>query len=149
MPFTYDPNHRGAHYLIGDKYKNHGEWLESVAKYHRGLDYLVNPATSYNTGSDIESLSASVKSAGCTLACIYGPTYEAIKETYFTNVHSSLWIYMQDFGEEIVEWHMDRTEFEAFLDEFHEMARKSGSKLQKVRTKKNLKVIKWLEERVA
>lgn len=149
MPFTFDPNHRGAHYLIGGKYKNHGEWLESVAKYHRGLEYLVNPATSYDEGSDIESLNASVKSAGCSLACVYGPTYEAIKETYFANVHSTLWIYMQDFGEEIVEWHMNREEFEAFLDEFHEMAKESGSGLQKVRTKKNLKVIKWLEERVA
>jgi hypothetical protein len=56
---------------------------------------------------------------------------------------------MQDFGEEIVEYHMDRNEFEMFLDEFHEMAKESGSGLQKVRTKKNLKVIKWLEERVA
>ena len=53
MPYSYDPTHRGAHYMIGNAYKNNGEFLESVAKFHRGLEYLVNPATSYDNGSDI------------------------------------------------------------------------------------------------
>ena len=149
MPFTYDPNHRGAHYLIGEKFKNHGEWLESVAKYHRGLEYLVNPAVSYCEGSDIEELRASVKSSNASLARVYGPTYEAIKESYFANVHSTLWIYIQDVGEEIIEYHMNKEEFETFLDEFHELAKESGSHLQKIRIKKtSIKMLNWLEERV-
>ena len=148
MPFTYDPNHRGAHYLIGERYKNHGEWLESVAKWHRGLDYLVNPATSYDAGSDIESMNASVKSAGCSLACVYGLSYEVIKKIYFANVHSTLWIYIQDIGEEIVEYHMNKKEFEEFLDNYHELTVESGSHLTKVRLRKSIKILKWLEERV-
>lgn len=148
MPYAFDPNHTRAHYLIGDKYKNHGEWLESVAKFHRGLEYIVNPATSYDEGSDIESLNASVKSSGASLACIYGD-YEAIKATYFANVHSTLWIYMENIGEEIAEYHMDRGEFEEFLDNFSELARESGSHLTKIRIRKtSLKMLRWLEERV-
>lgn len=149
MPFTYDPTHRGAHYLIGDKYKNHGEWCESVVKFHRGYDYLVNPATSYDKGSDIEEMSASVKSSNASLASVYGATYEIIKNVYFANVHSTLWIYVQDVGDEIIEYHMNREEFEIFLDEFHEMSHESGTNLQKVRIRKTSgKMMRWLEERV-
>lgn len=149
MPYEYDPMHKGAHYKIGEKYKNTGEWLESVAKFHRGLDYLVNPTTSYDTGSDIESLNASVKSAGASLARIYGNSYEQIADTYFANVHSTLWIYMVAIDDEIIEYHMNAKEFREFLDNFHEMAIESGSHLTKVRLRKNQKMIKWLEERVA
>lgn len=147
MPYTYDPAHKGAHYLIGEAYKNHGEYLESVAKYHRGLEYLVNPNTSYDTGSDIESLNASVKSSGASLASIYG-TYENIVETYFANVHSTTWIYMVDFEENIIEYHMNADEFREFLDNFHEVTKASGSHLTKVRIRKTSKaMMNWLEER--
>ena len=89
MPYSYDPTHRGAHYMIGNAYKNNGEFLESVAKFHRGLEYLVNPATSYDNGSDIEELNASVKSSGASLACVYGFDMKTILDTSFANVHSS------------------------------------------------------------
>ena len=148
MPYAYEPDRKGSKYLIGDAYKNHGEWLESVAKFHRGLEYLVNPNGAYDNSSDIESLNASVKSTGASLARVYGNSYEQIKETYFANVHSTLWIYIQDIGEEIVEYHMNRKEFEEFLDNHHELAVESGSHLTKVRLRKNMKMLKWLEERV-
>lgn len=148
MPYSYEPDHKGAKYKIGETYKNHGEFLESVAKFHRGLDYLVNPNTSWDTGSDIESLNASVKTAGASLGRIYGNSYEDISKIYFENVHSSLWIFIQDFGDEIVEYHMNKEEFSEFLFLFHEMAIESGSHLTKVRLRKNQKMIQWLEERV-
>ena len=150
MPYEYDPNHSGAHYRINgsNKYKNFGEYTESIAKWHRGLYTEVNPNTSYDTGSDIEELNASVKSSGASLARIYG-TYEDITKTYFANVHSSLWIYVTVVDEEVTEYHMNKNEFKAFLDEWHEMAKESGSHLQKVRIKKTSnKMIKWLDERV-
>ena len=150
MPYTYDPDHRGAHYIIGEKYKNHGEFCESVAKFHRGLAYLVNPATSYSDGSDIEEISASVKSSNATLADVFGNSFESIVNTYVANVHSKLFIYMVDMGEQITEYHMNAKEFREFVESWAGLAVDSGTHLTKVRFKKTSgKMIKWLEERVA
>ena len=149
MPYTYDPNHRGAHYLIGEKYKNHGEFCESVAKFHRGLEYLVNPATSYDNGSDIESLNASVKSSNATLADVFGNTFDSIADTYFANVHSSLFIYIIDIDNEINEYHMNAKEFREFINAWAVLAKDSGTHLTKIRFKKTSgKMIQWLNERV-
>ena len=147
MPYSYEPERRGSKYLIGDKYKNHGEFLESVAKFHRGLDYLVNPTTSWNTGSDIESLNASVKSAKSSLARVHGNSFESIKNAYFANVASTTWIFMVDIGEEITEYHMNKEEFSKFLDEFGRTGIESGSHLMKIRiTDVSKKMIIWLED---
>lgn len=152
MEYIFDNSRRGSKYSIdnGESFKNHGEFLESVAKFHRGLEYLVNPATSYDTGSDIEEMNASVKSSNASLACIYGNSKEQIIEEYFKNVHSTLWIFMIDVDEQIIEYHMNAEEFKIFLKEWANTAVESGSHLTKVRIKKvSGKMVKWLEERVA
>ena len=152
MEYIFDNSRRGSKYSMdnGDSFKNHGEFLESVAKFHRGLEYLVNPATSYDTGSDIEEINASVKSSNASLACIYGNSKEQIIEEYFKNVHSTLWIFMINIDEQIIEYHMNAEEFKIFLEEWANTAVESGSHLTKVRIKKvSGKMVKWLEERVA
>lgn len=149
MPYSYNPNHRGAHYLIGDAYKNNGEFAESVAKYHRGLDYMVNPATSYDNGSDIEELNASVKSSNASLACLYGNDMNTILDTYFANVHSTLWIYMVIIDDMVTEYHMNAEEFRRFLENWAGLAKESGTGLQKVRMKKTSGImVRWLENQV-
>ena len=153
MPFIYDASHKGAPYSLdgGKTHKNNGEFSESVGKHHRGLDYMVNPATSFDTGSDIESLNASVKSSGASLACLYGTDKEEILNKYFERVHSTLWIYMVNIeNETMIEYHMDAREFRTFLNEWSGLAVESGKeKRYKVRIKKTSgKMIKWLEERV-
>lgn len=151
MSHIYNSERRGSKYSMdgGDTWKNHGEYLESVAKFHRGLEYLVNPATSYDTGSDIEEMNASVKSSNASLACIYGNTKEQIIEEYFKNVHSTLWIFMVDVDEQIIEYHMNAEEFREFLEEWATTAVESGTHLTKVRIKKvSGKMLHWLEERV-
>lgn len=146
MPYSFDPTRKGAKYLIGDTYKNHGEFLESVAKFHRGLEYLVNPTTSWDTGSDIESLHASVKSGKASLARVYGNSFEEIKRTYFANVASTCWIFMVDIGEEITEYHMNADEFSQFLDEFGATGVESGSHLMKIRIQGfSKRMHNWLE----
>ena len=150
MPYKFDSNRKGSKYSMdnGKKWKNHGEWCESVAKFHRGMEYLVNPATSYDNGSDIEEMNASVKSSDASLACIYGNNFQQILDTYFENVHSSLWIFMVNVDENITEYHMNAKEFREFLENWGTLAKESGSKLIKVRIKKSSgKMIKWLEER--
>jgi len=151
MSYIYDGDRRGSKYSMdgGETWKNHGEWCESVAKFHRGLEYLVNPATSYDTGSDIEEMSASVKSSNASLACIYGNTKEQIIEEYFENVHSILWLFVVNVDEEIIEYHMNAEEFREFLGEWATTATESGSHLTKVRIKKvSGKMLRWLEARV-
>lgn len=146
MPYAYDPNHARSHYLIGNAYKNHGEFLESVAKHHRGLDYMVNPATSYDKGSDIPSMNASVKSGKCSLADLYGDCFKTIFDTYMANVHSSLWIFMVDCGEQITEYHMNKAEFADFVTMFGYIDEASGSHLLKIRIKDvSIKMVKWLD----
>lgn len=148
MAYTYDPNHSGAHYKIGNAYKNHGEFCESIAKFHRGLEYLVNPATSYDKGSDIEELNASVKSSNASLADIFGNDFDTIANIYFENVHSELWIFIVDIGDEINEYHMNKEEFRLFLYTWATLKVDSGkAKLMKIRFKAvSGKMIKWLEE---
>lgn len=152
MNYIFDNERKGSKYSMDNRnsWKNHGEFLESVAKFHRGLEYLVNPATSYDTGSDIEEINASVKSSNASLACIYGNTKEQIIEEYFKNVHSTLWIFMVDVDEQIIEYHMNAEEFKEFLEEWATTAVESGSHLTKVRIKKTSgKMVKWLEEKIA
>ena len=38
MAYEFHPERSGAKYKIGNAFKNGGEFLESVAKHHRGLD---------------------------------------------------------------------------------------------------------------
>lgn len=152
ISFIYD-GHKGAPYSLdgGLTHKNGGEFTESVMKCHRGLDYMVNPTTSFDTGSDIEELNASVKSSGASLACIYGTDKDAIINEYFSRVHSTLWIYGVNIdNESMIEYHMNADEFRTFLNEWSGLAKESGGKnLYKVRIKKTSgKMIKWLEERV-
>ena len=148
MPYTYDPTHARAHYNINGKYANRGEFCESVAKFHRGLEYVSNPATSYDEGSDIESLNASVKSSGASLACVYGD-FDSILRTYFANVHSTLWIYITIIDENVIEYHMNKEEFKNFVIEFGTLAKESGSDLTKIRFKKeSQKMLKWFEDQI-
>lgn len=153
MPYIFDSERKGSKYSMtnGETWKNHGEWCESIAKFHRGLDYIVNPTTAWNEGSDIESLNASVKSSNATLATIFGNTPQQIMNKYFAEVPSTLWIFVVDIDEDtIVEYHMNKEEFKEFLNEWYEFATASGSHLKKIRIKKvSGKMIRWLEERVA
>lgn len=152
MDYIFISERKGAKYSMdgGKTFKNHGEWCESVAKFHRGLEYLVNPQTSYDTGSDIEEMNASVKSSNASLARLYGNTKEQIIDEYFKNVHSTLWIFVVNFDEQIVEYHMNAKEFRIFLNEWATTAVESKTHFTKVRIKKTSgKMIKWLEERVA
>ena len=150
MAYEFHPERNGAKYKIGNKFKNGGEFLESVAKHHRGLDYMVNPNTSWDTGSDIESEHASVKSGKASLCRLHGETFEEIFEGYFNNVASTKWIYMMQIDETIVEYHMNKTEFAEFVRIWGRLGVESGKHEKKIKfLATSGKMIKWLEERVA
>ena len=150
MPYTYHPEKSGAKYCIGEnKYCNCGEFLESVAKFHRGLDYIVNPTTKWDKGSDIESEHASVKSGKASLACLYGDNLTAILDEYFARVASTKWIYMVMVDDTVTEYHMDAKEFRAFCERFGRVVPESHTHKMKVRLlPTSTKTIHYMEERV-
>ena len=149
MAYEFHPERNGAKYKIGERFKNGGEFLESIAKHHRGLEYLVNPATSYDKGSDIESEHASVKSGKASLARVHAETFDEILEIYFANVASTKWIYMVKIDEVITEYHMNRNEFEAFVRMFGRLGIESGKHEKKIKfLATSSKTIAWLEARV-
>lgn len=148
MPYEYHADRKGAKYKIGEAFKNGGEFLESVAKCARGLDYLVNPTTNFDEGSDIESEHASVKSGKASLACLYGESFEEIVAEYFARVASTKWIYMVQIDESVIEYHMNKTEFAEFINEWGAIGIESGSHRKKVRIKATSgKMVAWLEAR--
>lgn len=151
IPYFFNPNHKGAHYSFdnGKTYKNNGEFLESAAKHQRNLEYLINPATAYDQGSDIESLNASVKTPTASLACIYGNDKNDILEKYFKNVYSTLWIFMFMTNETVYEYHMNKAEFQEFLQIFGKLDRDAKTNKNKIRIKNLTKnMLEWLEDRV-
>lgn len=151
MPYIFDNERKGAKYSMdnGATWKNGGEFIESAIKFHLGLDYLVNPATTYDEGSDIESLNASVKSSKASLACIYGDSFNAIVNEYFENVHSTLWIYGIAVDESIIEYHMNKAEFKEFVEAFGKLEGDSKAKKNKVRFKAtSATMVQWFESRV-
>ena len=153
MPYTYEPERKGSKYRIGDKYKNHGEFVESVLKYHRGLDYLVNPTTSFDKGSDIESEHMSVKSDLASLASVYGATKEEILTEFFTKCVSEYFTWATDKDNEMTEYTMTKSEFYEFCIEFGKLGVESSDKKKnnyKVRFNRTSKVmIEWFETRLA
>ena len=146
LPYIYDPDHRGSHYLInGSKaYKNRGELLESVAKFQRGIYTETNPTTTWDNGSDIESEKASIKSSEASLGRGIGTL-----ENYFQNVASKLfiWIELNDQTQEVTEYQMTKQEFFIFVSRFTRIHNMSNHKEQCIRfLKTSQKMRKWFSE---
>ena len=152
MPYTYEPERKGAKYLIGESYKNHGEFVESVLKHHRGLDYIVNPNTSYDTGSDIESEHMSVKSDRASLAAVYGETKNEILKEFFAKCASEYFTWAYDKENEMTEYTMTKAEFYEFCIEFGSLGRESSDKTKsgyKVRFNSTTKaMLQWFETKM-
>lgn len=156
LNYTYDPKHPISHYRIegSDTYKNGGELRECIAKKHRGL-YTSdkNPTTSFRNGSDIESQKASIKSSGSSLGRnLQGNTAHELIAYFFANVASILFIYviLNEETQEVTEYHMNKSEFGAFVNQFAFLHYESGNHKLKINFKNtSKKMIAWLEERCA
>lgn len=113
--------HAGAPYRIGTAYRNHGQLCESIVKWRLGLYTEVNPNTSFDEGSDIEELRASVKSHKCSLAKgLRGETMDEKVNDFITRGHSTTWVWVEwnEKTELVDEYWMDETEFRAFCKRF-------------------------------
>lgn len=149
--YGYNPEHKGAPYFVEDKFFNFGNLCECAVSEWAGQGFGYDTkAVPFDKGSDIESINASVKSSGASLACLYGTSKEDIIDEYFNRVHSTEWIYVVEIDGEFNFYMMDANEFRAFLNEWATMARESDGVRFKVRFKKTSgKMIAWMDERVA
>ena len=152
LAYTYDKTHAISHYRIGESgYRNKGELLESIAKYHRGIYAEVNPNTAWNTGSDIEGECASVKSSGASLGRGIGGYAATAQEkiaAYFKNVSSTtfIWMHMNEDTQEVIEYHMNKAEFKVFVSKFTRVCNSSNHKELAIRFRKHTKKMEaWFE----
>lgn len=152
MEYEHKKGIRRAPYFIPgmDKGRNHGELCEHIAKHYRGIFTEVNPNTSFDKGSDIESEHASVKSSRFGLAENFGNAKnpsEAIKY-YFKNVVSTVFIYMifNEQTQEVIEYRMNKSEFGKFIYYFSSpYVHKNDNKIEIRGRKDSKKMIKWLD----
>lgn len=153
LAWAYDPNHARSHYLINGStaYKNRGELCESIAKHHRGIYTEVNPNTDWQSGSDIESEFASVKSSESGLGRGiggYDNTAEEKIACYLRGTHSRIfiWVELNETTREVVEYQMNKEEFALFISKFTRVHNMSNHKEVCVRFKKSSKkMISFLE----
>lgn len=150
MPYAFDDTRRGSKYLIGGAYKNHGEFVESAMKHHRGLEYLVNPSTTFDKGSDIESEKMSVKSDQSSLARLYGQTKDEVLTKFFALTVSEKFAWGYEKDGIMTEYIMTKAEFFEFCQEFGKLGVESSAKGRakgyKVRfNKTSMNMIMWFE----
>lgn len=153
LHWEYDPNHRSSHYLINGStaYKNHGELCESIAKHHRGIYTEINPNTDWQTGSDIESEYASIKSSEAGLGRNIGGYDNTAEEKiayYLEHTHSRvfIWVELNEDTKEVTEYRMEKAEFALFIQAFSRVHSMSNHKEVCVRFKKSSKkMINFLE----
>lgn len=156
MPYIYDENHKRSHYLLNgsQKYKNRGEAIESIAKYHRGIYTEANPTTKWNQGSDIPEEHLEVKSSEGNLGRgIKGNTTNAKIKNYFKGVDKEkkwAWIEWNEETQVVTEYHMNKKEFGNFVRLFTRTHNMSNHKELCIRLRPtSKKMIKWLESQVA
>lgn len=121
VPYTYDPAHKRTPYTIdGSKWMNAGELKEAVAKALCGLDPHKDGNTSFDAGSDIPELNASVKSSKATLTCkpLAGTCYAEMLDDYFSRVASSAFWWVELNDEMVTIYKMSAKTFRRFMERF-------------------------------
>lgn len=145
LNYSYDKEHKGAHYLVNGKHLNTGEFTEVATKSGLGYEAKKDANTAYNEGSDIPELNASVKSSRFTLTSSkLADTFEKSIEIYFQNVHSTVWIYATIIENMINLYFMNKEEFKSFLESFSSLNER-GVIRGKATT---AKMLAWLEGKV-
>lgn len=148
IDYIFDTAHKGSNYSFdgGQHWCNGGEAAEIITKSVLGFKAEKDANTSYDVASDIEEISASVKSSRFTLVnMVLADTFEETIERYFETVHSNTWIYTVVIEDTATLYWMDAIEFKAFLYQFCFFNERKN-----VRCKATSgKMLKWLEERLS
>ena len=149
-----DPARSRAPWSVdGVHYFNDGNLCECEASDFYGYGFQFDKkAVPFDRGSDIQPLRLSVKSNGCSLACVYSENKDTAKAEiiaeYFERVHSVGWVYVirKETYSELYE--MNAPEFREFVEEFGGISRESGKTCYKIKIRTSQKMERWLEARV-
>jgi len=145
LTYTFDAGRSGAKYTLdGVHYMNSGEFAEVVTKSVLGFEAHKDANTSYDKGSDIEELNASVKSSKASLtSMVLADTFEESMNVYFENTHSSLFIYTVVMDETATLYMMNASEFRAFMTIWAKLNERGVIRFKAT----SGKMVAWLEER--
>lgn len=147
IPYAFDPAHAGAPYTLngGESWINHGDLCEILFKACRGFEAKKDACGSYDKTDDVPELNASIKSAKATLVNKkLGYDFDSFKAHYFATCHSNLWIWVSIKDEVLTAYHMNRHEFESFMDNWANFT--NDRKVIRFKAD-SLKLLQWLEER--
>lgn len=148
LPYYFDPDHRGAHYTFdnGTTHCNSGEFGEIQYKHCRGYEAKKSANTPFDAGSDIEEISASIKSSKATLTSeSLGCDLQTSLDCYFERVASTCWIWVVLMDGTLTAYEMNADEFREFCEKWSNYQ----ADRRNVRFKAtSVKMLAWLEERV-
>lgn len=132
--------------------KNEGIAREWSVCHYMGIERTTHDHTSYDKDSDvvINDMKISVKSSAFTLMsgtlCEGRTDFEGIWKLYESKVHSNTFAYVT---KDYTMYLMNMEEFKEFVYRFCTLDKESGSKLPKIRCRKeSSKMIKWLEAQI-
>lgn len=149
----YNPDRPRAPWTLdGIHYFNQGNLCECETSDFYGYGFRYDKkAIRFDKGSDIEQLRLSVKSDGCTLACVYRESKDTAKAEiigeYFERTHSIKWVYVIRKSGYSELYEMNATEFREFVETFGGLSRESGKFYYKVKIRTTQKMEDWLMAR--
>lgn len=146
VSYSYDANRSGAHYTIdGEKYMNHGDLMECLAKAVHGLEPKKDGNTPFNKESDIPEYHASVKSSAATLNNkVLAKTFNGTLKKYFEETVSTEFWFVHDVAENLYIYKMNADEFKAFLKKFGKLNERTVIRINKI----SKEMVNWLESKV-
>ena len=153
MP-QYDANRSRAPWSYdGIRHFNEGNFAEGGASECYGFGFRYDTkGVPFDKGSDIEPLCMSVKSNGCSLACVYRQDKETAKAEiiaeYFERVHSIRWAYVIRTENRFDIYEMDANEFRLFVEQFSGLSRETGKPYYKLKIRTTNTMVKWLQAQI-
>lgn len=118
LPFQFDPTRKNAKYTIdGEKWMNHGEFCEVLAKHCLGYEAKKDANTRFDKGADIPELNASVKSynGGLTDMKLSDDPEIWLNRFWAMSDETQIVIWVFEHGEEVDLWFMNHEEFKEFV----------------------------------
>ena len=152
LAYRFDPTKMYNKYFIEaeQKWKNHGDYCEILAKSVLGFEPKKDANTRSDKGHDIPELNASVKSWNCGLSDredLKGLGFERFFTKFFNDeIENSIYIWVHDYGEMVDLYFMNMEEMKAFTRACGKYYDYEG----KIRFKTcENKIVKYLDEKCA
>lgn len=123
LSYIFDANRKNAKYSIdnGNKWMNHGDYCECLAKSVLGYEPRKDGNTRSDRGHDIEEINASVKSWRCGVSDrndlkALGNREDFLYNFFRDELPNTTYIWVNDYEDMVDLYYMTSDEFKAFVD---------------------------------